>query len=440
MKRIIGLLILLFSLTVSAQEISLDACLKSTRTHFPTLKQEEVIKVMNQALQRAIWYSYLPQISIDGGAAYQSHVTELAIDIPPLEIMPGTPAIEVGPIDLPSLPKFQYNAYIQATQLIWDGGNIRALGNEIQADTDARIAQMGMEMQKVEESVMELYFSLLILDAQNHLQEVLLEEIIRQKNRVENALKNGVATQNTLDGILVELIKAQQIKYQIEENRKAVIEALNIFTGLELSNSVTAKIPERPLPDIINNQSEIFAPARAEHAYFEAESKRAGAKLAAFLSEGMPKIALFARGGYGRPGLNMLDPNPNTFFSYGIKLNWNFGQLYSLNAQKKQMQGTKNLLQLQKETLEKDLQAKTIKQQNEAQQYDEILRRDNEILTLMENIVERARIQEEEGKLSTTEYLAQVTELNAMKQTRDLHRLQQLKALYKVVFTLGNQK
>lgn len=424
--------------TSVAQSITLKECLEQTRKNFPTLQQKDILKATNKELQKAIWYSYVPQISLDGSASYQSHVAGMEIEMPYIEVMPGMPPIQPDPLDLPKIPKFQYNAYVQATQLIWDGGAVKALGNELQAGTDAQLAQTDVEMRKVEESVLELYFSLLMMDAQIKLQDTLLEEIERQKNKVENALSNGVATQNDLDEVTVELLKAEQNSNQLSTSRESIIQALAIFTGMELSKETIAQRPDFPLASASTEQKRV-APLRPEHAQLDAEKRKADASLEAFLAEGMPKMALFARVGYGRPGLNMLDPEPSSFFAYGVKLNWNFGRLYGLKAQKKQSEGTKQLVELKREALEKEIKSTLSKHNSDYIQYEDLMMQDDEIITLKKRIAERAKLQEAEGQLSTTEYLKKITALNAAIQTKDLHSLLLLKSQYKTLHTYGVQ-
>ena len=46
-----------------------------------------------------------------------------------------------------------------------------------------------------------------------------------------------------------------------------------------------------------------------------------------------PKLLGFATGGYGNPGLNMLDNSFQPFYTVGVKLNWN---VFDWNANKKQ--------------------------------------------------------------------------------------------------------
>ena len=46
----------------------------------------------------------------------------------------------------------------------------------------------------------------------------------------------------------------------------------------------------------------------------------------------MPRIGAFVQGGYGRPGLNMLEDSFEPYYVAGVRLSWNLGKLYTLRT------------------------------------------------------------------------------------------------------------
>lgn len=432
MKRItLFTLLLISTVTLKAQSITLDQCLEAIRSNYPLLQQRDVQSEMGESLSRALWNAYIPQLSLDGRVTYQSDVTNLDLNIP--EIIPGLSPIK---LDIPEIPKLQYNAYLQATQLLWDGGRVKAGSQQIKAQTTSQIAQIEANQRQVEEGVIELYFSLLMLDAQRDLQQTMLEELQRQYDRVNNALQSGVATQNDLDAIRVEQIRAEQSMSQIRLSREAIIGSLAILTGMDISNDTEAITPEVPASTIIVENQRI-APNRAEHRALDAQTALAEASWNSFVAEGMPTLALFARGGYGRPGLNMLNPDPSTYFMYGATLSWNFGRLYDYTAQQKKLKGSQQLIELQRAALEREIQSKRHQYTAEARQYQDLIEKDREIVDLQQNISDRSELQHTQGTLSTTDYLQHLTQLNAAKQTKEVHQIQYLRSLYRTKSVMG---
>lgn len=90
-------------------------------------------------------------------------------------------------------------------------------------------------------------------------------------------------------GKLVELIPLQ-----------ILTDALSILSGLAIDASTPLKEPLPPLCSE-NNHGARYATHRPEHLLLDAELARADAHLKQYIASGMPKLALFARGGYGRP-------------------------------------------------------------------------------------------------------------------------------------------
>lgn len=425
MKRLLLILLaLLLPLGAVAQSITLEECLEQTRKNFPLLQQKKVQQRIGENLSKALWYAYIPQLSLEGRATFQSHVTELDVPMPQI---PGMPPML---LDLPEIPKLQYQAYIQATQLLWDGGRVKAGTHRIKAETEVQQADVDVQIQKVEEGVTELYFSLLMLEKQQELQQILIDELARQEQRVSSALANGVATESDLDFVKVEQLKAEQASEQLQLSHQAVLEALGIYTGMELSADTRATVPAAPILSLAEESR--LAPQRAEHRMLDAQLKNADAIWRSYKAEGMPTIALFARGGYGRPGLNMLDPDPKTFAIGGVTLSWNFGKLYDYSTQRKKLEGTNLLIELKRQALEREIASKEAQYSAEAKQYQALVDKDNEIVALHKRIAERGKLQESEGTLSTTDYLQQISNYHAAEQTAQVHQLQYLRSLYRL--------
>lgn len=412
------------TLGVSAQSITLEQCLKAAHDNFPLQDQKILQADAGEALQKALWYAYIPQLSLGGQATYQSHVIELNVDPPTYPL--------IGKIDLnfiPAIPKFQYTVFAQATQVIWDGGQVKAGAKKIVAKTDEQQAQTDVELQKLQEGVTELYFALLLIEQQEETERILKEELERQEEKVATSIVNGMATENDRDLVRVELLKAKQRRDEIKESRKAILDALSIYTGIAISQDVTPKLPDAPiLPQ--DTQGRI-APQRAEHRLLDSHLKTADAEWNAFVAKGMPTIALFARGGYGRPGLNMLDPDPKPFFIGGVTLSWDFGQLYGYSAQRRKRDNTHLIVELKRQALERELATDVVRKNAEAEQYLKMLEQDKEIVQLNKNISERNKLLEAEGSLSTTDFLKQLNNYSIVKLTQKVHKIQYIRALYK---------
>lgn len=428
--------------------LTLDSVLSATRQNYPTLSEGDLTRATGKALREALWYAYIPQLSLEGRAHHQSDVTSVEMKVKETpegekpSPMDGMLENMLKKIEMPTIPKFQYDAYAQVSQLLWDGGRIAAGTRQVDANTSVQLAQQQQELEQVAEGVQELYFGLLMLDAQTRAQQVMIDELSRQEQRVSNALRNGVATQNDYDEVKLEMISARQTMETLHESRAAVLSALSIYMGRELDEGTTAALPATPLvaedSAVTASAGELrFAPKKSTHTLLDARGDLAKAEYSSALAKGMPTIALFARGGYGRPGLNMLNPDPQSYFMYGATFSWNIGELYSLGKRRQVRDHTLRLLELKREAFELTTRAKVVEQQKEVRQYRRLVDRDKEILDLRKRISDRAEVQAEAGTITTTERLQKLSAYTVARQTYEAHRIQLLRALYRVKTTIG---
>src|SRR5580693_9333854 len=94
-----------------AKTFTIDDCYRLARQNYPLIKQKGlIVKSKEYSIENAL-KGYLPQLSINGQATYQSDVTEIPIKIPNTSI--------------PTISKDQYRIYAEIDQTISDGGLIK---------------------------------------------------------------------------------------------------------------------------------------------------------------------------------------------------------------------------------------------------------------------------------------------------------------------------
>ena len=125
----------------------LQDCYHWARENYPNLKQAEIWQEITSLKKENIKTNYLPQVTLNGQATYQSDVTKVDI------AMPG--------ISIPSVSKDQYKAYAEFRQTIWDGG-ISAANAELEdAILKSNLSQVEVELYKLNEQVAQAFFTVL---------------------------------------------------------------------------------------------------------------------------------------------------------------------------------------------------------------------------------------------------------------------------------------
>jgi outer membrane protein TolC len=148
-----------------------------------------------------------------------------------------------------------------------------------------------------------------------------------------------------------------------------------------------------------------------------------------------PKVSLFAQGGYGNPGLNLLDNTFQPFFMGGIRLSWT---IFDWNITRDQRQAhliRKELIDAERDAFELNTNTELKRQRAEIQKLIQLLRTDDEIITLRTRVARTARTQLQNGTITASEYLIEENALNESLISRSVHeiRLLQARADYKIL-------
>ena len=68
---------------------------------------------------------------------------------------------------------------------------------------------------------------------------------------------------------------------------------------------------------------------RPELNLFAAQNQQLEAQRKQLTAKNLPRLDLFVQGAYGNPGLNMLKNEFSAYYVAGVRLSWNFGNLYT---------------------------------------------------------------------------------------------------------------
>ena len=413
MKKIwIMALLILSAIGAKGQVVTLDECQDMARENYPAIARFSIIEQSKNYTLANANRAYLPQLSLEGRATYQSDVITIPLDMPGLEI--------------PVPDKDQYQIVAQANQIIWDGGKIAANKEMIKASAKAEQQELETELYALRERVNGLYFGILLLQEQLKLQSVLEDELQRNHQRVSSYIENGIANEADLSSVKIEQLKAKQQRIEMESARKAYLQMLSILIGGDLDNKTEFVKPS------IHLKNSLVAINRPELELFTAQKATIEAQTEGLKSGVMPVIGAFAQGGYGKPGLNMLDNEFDLFFMGGVKLSWNIGNLYTLKNSIKSNELKKLSIDTQRDTFIRNLDMQVVQQQNEIDKYRKTMADDEEIISLQQMIKDAAEAKVKNGTMTVSDMLKELTALEMAKQNKLLHEVQHINSIYKL--------
>ena len=171
---------------------------------------------------------------------------------------------------------------------------------------------------------------------------------------------------------------------------------------------------------------------RPELELYKAQELEIDTQLDYWTAGGLPQFSLFIRGGYGRPGLNMLDDSFQPFAIGGIRLVWNISQLYSLGYGKKIVGYSKEQVNSVRETFLFNTNLQVQEQVAEIQRYFKTVEDDERIVELREKIRESTAAGVENGTKNASDLVSEINKENAARKQLIMHQIEMMKAMYEL--------
>ena len=413
MKKVVFILIVTISLSAFAQQkITLNDCYNLVEINFPLVKQHQLLAQQNQIDKKIISNSKLPQFNIDAQATYQSDMVEVPI-----------PNSNIEPLN-----KDQYRATFSVNQLIYNGGLTNATLKVKLGQLKTKQKQLDANLYQLKTQINQLYFSILLTQETYKLLEAKKRQLHSKLKEVKSGIKYGVLLPASDSVLEAELLKIKQQFIEVESRKSSLIETLSSLIGQSLSSLTEFEVPliKTQLQNEIN---------RPELDLFQFKKEEINNQEMLISKQNAPKLNGFATGGYGNPGLNMLDNSFQPFYTVGVKLHWN---VFDWNTNKRKQETVainKEIIENEAEIFKLNTNIELNKQQQEIQKISAFINSDLEIITLREKVLKTIDSQLKNGVITSSTYITEFTNLFEAENTLLKHRIQiQLaKANYNII-------
>jgi len=413
MKRFLFLLVGLMATTlVSQNTVTLQECYDLASVNYPLAKQLTLLEAQNQLEQDVVSISMLPHLSFDAQATYQSDVIEVPI-----------PNASIDPIN-----KDQYRATLSVNQLINNGGATDAILNVKSSQLKTKQKQVEVTLYQLKQSINQLYFSILVAQETELLLDAKRALINSKLSEVTSGITYGVLLPASDKVLVVELLKISQQQKDLKSNKATLVESLSRIIGqpLDAASTFLNTLIETELTSPLN---------RPELDLFQFKKAEIESNEALIAKQNAPKLLGFATGGYGNPGLNMLDNSFQAFYIVGVKLNWN---VFDWNSNKKQREAlsiNKDIIDTETEIFKLNTNTELNQQYNEIEKFEKFIITDFEIISLRKEVLKSADAQLKNGVITSSAYITELTNLYEDEHNLIKHKiqLQLAKANYNVI-------
>lgn len=424
MKRILLLTSLLASLAVCAQP-SVERCKEMAREHYPLIRRYGLIEQSRDYTLSNAARAWLPQVTLSGQATLQSDVVSWPEEFESMLAMQG--------LDMPGIRRDQYKVQIDVQQTLWDGGKSRT--DRAIAEGEAAQERMSTEVElyAVDSRVEDIYFGILLMQEQQRQIGEMMQRLQTNLDQVNALVENGMAMQADADAVEVQLLTQRQSLGQVEARLQSFRRILGLFIGEELG--------EMPLPMPVAEEPVGYDSERPELRLMDAQMALLQAREQMVDVSLAPRVALFAQGYYGYPGLNMFENMVSHRWTLngivGVRMNWNISSLYTSKTSRRQLQNARDNVMLQREVFAFNSRLQAEQESAEVRRIREAIADDDRIVALRSRVREAAEVRLQEGMIDTHDLLGKISDETSAKIARSTHQIELVKAIYDLKHTLN---
>ncbi len=388
--------------------LTLEEANRLARNNFPAIKQLDLVKQTAGLHVENLKKGFLPQLSINGQATYQSDVTGLNLSLP---------GVKIDPIN-----KDQYKLSAEISQLLYDGNQNRSEREKQLLHAEVEQQKVEVELYKLRERINQLFMNILFMEAQMKQANLVKKEIDDGINKVEAQVQNGIVLRSNLNQLKAEQLKAVQRIRELSATRNGLLEVLGMFLGKELNNEVFFETPEIAQTNLPADIS------RPEIKLFADQVKLNTQLLKSIQAKNRPRASLFLQSGYGRPALNMLNNQFDFYYLGGLRINWSLGNLYTSKSEKQLADINRRLIGIQQEVFLLNSNTQMKLQEAEINRFRELISVDEEIIKLRQQVTAAAKAQLDNAVISTSDFIQQVNAEDNARQAMITHQVQLVQA------------
>ncbi len=396
--------------------LTLTDCYRMAAENHPVMAKTELIQESAALERKNLNFQYLPRLTAEGRATYQSDVTEIDAELPAAMTSSG--------FDFPSSSRDQYRAELKVDQLLFDSGVTSSMKEMASHERDVSLKRVESDFRSIRERIKDAYFSIMLLQKQAGISKTITSDLEEQRKRVSSGVDHGVLKISDLQELESKILENEQRIVAIESDMEMLYGVLEELIGASVPRSAVLKAPAARISPM-EMESGIERP---ELQTLALERKRLDAASRLTFRKNLPQLRGFATLGYGRPGLNMLSDQYDSYYMVGAYLSWNFFD-WGINSRKREIQEiNRRLLKKSEEALLKNIRSEVIKAEESILRYVEIVEKDLEIVDLREEIAEEKRARFENGSLTPADYISEINRLERARINMEKNRIELAKA------------
>ena len=409
------------SLLFGQKQVTLKECQEWAIEHSSASTQLENLERLRK-IKRQIIKSFIPNVNLNASVNYQSHT------------LPSINKDETGTSYLDfyrPISKDQYLVSLDLAQKVWDGGVAKSQQQFDEVSSDIEVQNVHIKTYEFKEEISKMFLTVLYLQENSKIIATSIQTLKEDLKKLEALYQNGIILESNIYILEAEIMRIEQELQRIKLQQQSIRSALSEFTKRDLSQAEFIFTETEDFDTLLKSN-------RPEFTLFQLQKSALDYQKKLLMGQSMPKINIFASGGYGRPTYNLMDNNFNFMYIVGAKLYIPITSCGSVKNGNDYLNIQKNLITAQANDYEQSLRVRMMEKLNEMKNLQSLLISDEEIIEKRKIIVNICANQLKEGVITASDYIKEVNALNEVSLNKQLHKIQLEQAKINFNFLKGS--
>lgn len=398
--------------------LHLAALQQAALAHDPRGTQAALLTAQGQLRLRTLRAERLPTVGISSQAQYQSDVTRVPI--------PGA----VSPA------KDTYDANVAVRLRLFDPTRAPRRGVE-QATVAESQARLSSTLFGQRAAVNDAFFSALLLDGQHAVLEAGIADLEAQRATAAVRVREGAALPGDEAMLRAELLRRRQLLAELAAHRSVALASLADLTGLAVPGTAALALPVLEEAVATARAAMDSVRARPEYAQFSQGRALLAERSAAIASQERPRLTAFGRTGYGRPALNPLSRDFDSYWLAGVQVEWAPWDWGTVRREREALALQSRIVTADEATFTDRLRRGTLADLSVIDRLTTAEAEDRTIVDLRQLVLRETRARFGEGVVTAAELVDRETDLLTAQLAGATHRVELAQARARFLTTLG---
>lgn len=316
-----------------------------------------------------------------------------------------------------------YNGALLFSQYLYDGGEYRSKKEELHVNSRLEKLKTEESAERIGQLVDELFMNVLLIRKGLEVLQVEDEQLRVRLQDAHSLFDAGKIFRKEVMEVETALLMLEARVGELQAEEKKCLAMLAPLTGRDYSPMDVFLLP---LEESAGQGGKALVFSQIDLLMEKAEASRRLAK-----SMAMPRVQVYAAGGYGRPGLNYYNRSPDWFGFVGIMLQvpltgwreYKYSRLY-LIAETDRLRAWQTDLQKQQSLQE-------IEHDNEIRKYADLEEKATQIVNSYSEMRVEAKKLLDQGETSMSDYLAILRAETNARLSKESYAIERVKAQLK---------